>query len=192
MSPSFSTVVKISTSICRGVHWGASSINCRHYEPWGSERSSQENYEEQGYLSIFQMLKFYVKLHAYDCWKKVVASLSLSRRQVVFRTVFPKFSTSLEQLVSTLQQAWREYHTCYKVLTTLINRAVATKLTTQGCNNIVISRLYQWCWNNLVTSLIAASSVLQVVNSLCQTCSNSLVTVVTRLGITGLLQHAHA
>jgi hypothetical protein len=41
----------------------------------------------------------------------------------------------------------------------------------QGCNNIVISWLYRTCWNNLATSLIMSSNLLQVVNcSLFQTC----------------------
>jgi hypothetical protein len=37
--------------------------------------------------------------------------------------------------------------------TVMINKNV-TRLTTQGCNNTVISRLYRTCWINLVTSLI--------------------------------------
>jgi hypothetical protein len=45
-----------------------------------------------------------------------------------------------------------------------------TKLTTQGCYNIVISRLYRTCWNNVATSLIISTRLLQVVNSLFQTC----------------------
>ena len=45
-----------------------------------------------------------------------------------------------------------------------------TRLTTQGCNNIVISWLYRTYWNNLATSLIISTSLLQVVNSLFQTC----------------------
>ena len=47
---------------------------------------------------------------------------------------------------------------------------IVTNLTTQHCNNIVRSCLYQSCWNNLVTSLIVPSSLLQVVNSMFQTC----------------------
>jgi hypothetical protein len=38
-----------------------------------------------------------------------------------------------------------------------------TRLTKQGCNNIVISRLYRTC-------LIVSTRLLQVVNSLFQTC----------------------
>jgi hypothetical protein len=53
--------------------------------------------------------------------------------------------------------------------TVMINKNV-TRLTTQGCNNIVISWLYRTCWNNLATSLIMPSSLLQVDNSLFQTC----------------------
>jgi hypothetical protein len=40
---------------------------------------------------------------------------------------------------------------------------------TQGCNIIVISWLYRTCWNNLATSLIVSTRLLQVVNSLFQT-----------------------
>jgi hypothetical protein len=60
--------------------------------------------------------------------------------------------------------------TCYKVVLTSLmqswyNKNV-TKLTTQGCNNIVISWLYRTCWNNLGTNLIVSTRLLQVVNSL--------------------------
>jgi hypothetical protein len=51
----------------------------------------------------------------------------------------------------------------------IINKNV-TRLTTQGCNNIVISWLYRTCWNNLVTSLVISTKLLQIVNSLFQTC----------------------
>jgi hypothetical protein len=55
--------------------------------------------------------------------------------------------------------------------TVMMNKNV-TRLTTQGCNNTAISWLYWiWtCWNNLVTSLIISTRLLQVVNSLFQTC----------------------
>jgi hypothetical protein len=58
-----------------------------------------------------------------------------------------------------LMSFWRHYHTCHKVVQTSYdiqswyNKNV-TRLTTQGCNNIVISWLYRTCWNNLATSLI--------------------------------------
>jgi hypothetical protein len=62
---------------------------------------------------------------------------------------------------------------CYKVVSSLIqswyNKNV-TRLTTQGCNNIVISWLYRTCWNNLATSLIISTRLLQIVNSFFQTC----------------------
>jgi hypothetical protein len=45
-----------------------------------------------------------------------------------------------------------------------------TRLTTQGCSNIVLSWLYWTCWNNLATSLIISTRLLQVVNRLFQTC----------------------
>jgi hypothetical protein len=53
--------------------------------------------------------------------------------------------------------------------TVMINKNV-TRLTTQGCNNTVISWLYRTCWNNLVTSLVISTRLLQIVNSLFQTC----------------------
>jgi hypothetical protein len=37
---------------------------------------------------------------------------------------------------------------------------IVTRLTTQGCNNIVISWLYWTCWNNLATSLIILTRLL--------------------------------
>jgi hypothetical protein len=77
-------------------------------------------------------------------------------------------------VVTSLEQAWWHYQTCYKVVLTSLmqswyNRNVTT-LMTQGCNNIVISWLYQTCWDNLATSLIISTRLLQVVNSLFQTC----------------------
>jgi hypothetical protein len=43
-------------------------------------------------------------------------------------------------------------------------------LTTWGCNNIVISWLHRTCWNNLATSTIISTWLLQVVNFLFQKC----------------------
>jgi hypothetical protein len=104
--------------------------------------------------------------------------------------LFPVVVTSLEQAVNNLKQAWWHYQTCYKVVLTSLIRSWynknVTRLTTQGCNNIVISWLYRTCWNNLATSLIMSSNLLQVVNcSLFQTCWQ-LVT--TSLILSGLLQ----
>jgi ACR3 family arsenite efflux pump ArsB len=64
------------------------------------------------------------------------------------------------------------YQTCFKVvLTRLIqswyNKNV-TRLMTQGCNNISISWLYRSCWNNLATSTIVSTRLLEVFNSLFQ------------------------
>jgi hypothetical protein len=58
---------------------------------------------------------------------------------------------------------------CNKFDIVMIKKNV-TRLTTQGCNNIVISWLYRTCWNNFVTSLITSTRLLQIVNSLFQTC----------------------
>ena len=47
---------------------------------------------------------------------------------------------------------------------------LTASLTTRGCNNIVISWLYLTYWNKFATSLIVSTRLLQVVNSLFQTC----------------------
>jgi hypothetical protein len=81
-------------------------------------------------------------------------------------------STSLLQDVNNLEQAWWHYQTCYKlVLTSLIQSwysRTVTRLTKQGCNNIVISWLYRTCRNNLATSLIISTRLFQAVNNLWQ------------------------
>jgi hypothetical protein len=66
------------------------------------------------------------------------------------------------QVVTGLQTS------CYKYSHD-INKNV-TRLTPQGCNNIVMSWLYRTCWNNYETSLIISKRLLQIVNSLFQTC----------------------
>ena len=58
---------------------------------------------------------------------------------------------------------------CLSLIQSWYNKNV-TRLTTQGCSNIVISWLLQLCWHNLVTSLITSTRLLQFVNSLFQTC----------------------
>jgi hypothetical protein len=70
--------------------------------------------------------------------------------------------------------------------TVMINKNV-TRLTTQGCNNTAISWLYRTCWNNLVTSLIISTRLLQIVNSLFQTCYNTWEQAVRRQLVDGLL-----
>ena len=57
---------------------------------------------------------------------------------------------------------------CLSLIQSWYNKNV-TRLTTQGCSNIVIS-LLQPCRDNLVTSLITSTRLLQFVNSLFQTC----------------------
>ena len=52
--------------------------------------------------------------------------------------------------------------------TVMINKNV-TRLTTQGYNNTAISSLYRTCWNNLVTSLIISTRLLQIVTSSAKT-----------------------
>jgi hypothetical protein len=90
---------------------------------------------------------FYVCTHKLlQVRKQVVTNLFTSCQQLVFALyLFPVVVTSLEQVVNNLEQAWWYYQTCSKVvLTSLIqswyNKNV-TRLTTEGCNNIVISRL---------------------------------------------------
>jgi hypothetical protein len=73
--------------------------------------------------------------------------------------------TSLEQAVNNLTQTWWHYQTCHKVVLTSLIQSWQ-----QGCNNTAISWLCRTCWNNLVTSLIISTRLLQIVNSLFQTC----------------------
>jgi hypothetical protein len=92
------------------------------------------------------------------CWDNLATSLIIS--------------TTLLQAVNNLEQAWWHYQTCYKlVLTSLIQSwysRTVTRLTKQGCSNIVISWLYRTCWNNLATSLIISTRLFQAVNNLWQ------------------------
>jgi hypothetical protein len=82
------------------------------------------------------------------------------------------------------------YQTCYKVvLTSLIqswyNKNV-TRLATQGCNNIVISRLYRTCWNNLATSLIISTRLFKLLTACSKLVDNLGQAVRTQL-VDGLL-----
>jgi hypothetical protein len=69
--------------------------------------------------------------------------------------------------------------TCYKVvLTSLIQswyNKILTSLTTQGCNNIVISWLYLTCWNNLATTLLQLLTSSILVHNLGQAVRTQLV-----------------
>jgi hypothetical protein len=40
-----------------------------------------------------------------------------------------------------------------------------TRLTTQGCNNVVVCRLYRTCWNNLATSLIISKGCYKLLTT---------------------------
>jgi hypothetical protein len=90
------------------------------------------------------------------CRYKVCKNLFTSCRQVVFALLVP--SCCLEQAVDNLSQTWWHYQTCCKVvLTSLIQSWYSknvTNLTTQDCNNIVISWLYRTCYKVVLTSLI--------------------------------------
>jgi hypothetical protein len=88
------------------------------------------------------------------------------------------------EAVNNLEQAWWHYLTCYKVvLTSLIqswyNKNV-TRLITQGCYNnlyhdcigpqlitVISINCDRTCWNNLATSLIISTSLLQAVLTTC-------------------------
>jgi hypothetical protein len=68
--------------------------------------------------------------------------------------------------------AWWHYQTCYKVvLISLVqswyNKNV-TRLTTQGCNNIVMSWLNRSCWNNFTISLIISRRLLPTWHKHCE------------------------
>jgi hypothetical protein len=88
------------------------------------------------------------------------------------RWLFPVVVTSLKQTVNNLYvmldgiiRLVRRLHVLTTLLQSWCNKNV-TRFTTQGCNNTVISWVYRTCWNNLVKLWL-----LQVVNSLFQTCS---------------------
>ena len=96
----------------------------------------------------------------------------------IFSTTYVKISqlvasrsTSLEQL---FDNSWRQYQTRYNVVLTIV-----TRLSQSWQHMAVIILFYDKCiyhsyWNNLVISLMVPSSLLQVVNSLFQTCCNNL------------------
>ena len=111
-----------------------------------------------------------------------IASLPTSRRQVVFALLVPscqqvrnKLLTTcnnlvdISGLVARLFQQVRYSHDIIRPY-----NSIFTSLCRQPCKILVISWLYQTCWNNLVTSLIMPSSLpLQVVHNLFQTCYNN-------------------
>ena len=112
---------------------------------------------------------------------QLVASLYTSRQQVVFALLVP-----------SCHQVWNNLLTTCNIVADFVR--LVTSLIQQICYNHNITillqpcfvnletfllyryhsyyQLYRICSNNLVTSLIMSSSLLQVVNSLFQTCSN--------------------
>ena len=93
------------------------------------------------------------------------------------------------RLVTSCQQVWNKLLTTCNKLVDIVR--IVTRLFQQGCYNHDITILLQPCVvnlvtfllyydcirlvrNNLVTSLIMLSSLLQVVNNLFQTCDNKL------------------
>jgi hypothetical protein len=107
---------------------------------------------------------------------RLVASLPTSRQQVVFALLVPN-----------CQQVWNKLLTICNKLLTICNKLVDIiilvarlfqrvqyshditillwTLSRQPCNILVISWLYQTCWNNLVASLIMPSSLLEAVKA---------------------------
>ena len=115
----------------------------------------------------------HVKLKRTSCYKSANKLLQICS-QDVDKLCSHCLEKGLEKAVNNSQQAWCHYQICYKVVPTSLiqsryNKKV-TRFTTQGCNSIVISWLYRTYWNNLATTLIMPSSLLQVVNSSFQTC----------------------
>jgi hypothetical protein len=96
----------------------------------------------------------------------LVASLLTSRQQVVFALLVP----SCQQVWNTLFTTCNKHDGISDLFQGRSNKSDTVTMTTQGCTNIVISWLYQTCWNNLATSLLISTRLLQVVNSLFQTC----------------------
>ena len=99
-----------------------------------------------------------------------IVSLLTSRQQFVFSL-----------LVSSCRQVWNKLLTiCDNINLVDVIRLMTDTVVTillQPCNILVISRLYQTFWNILASSLLMPpSSLLQVVNSLFQTCCNNMGT----------------
>ena len=135
------------------------------------------------YLLLYQMILFLEKLNllkkngTYAKISQLVASLQTSRQQVVFARL----------VVTSCQQVWNKLLTTCNKHVHIIR--IVTRLFQQGCYSHDITILLQPCvvnlvtfllfhncirlvGNNLVTSLIMPSSLLQVVNNLFQTCHN--------------------
>ena len=137
------------------------------------------------YLVLYKIILFLEKLNllkkngTHAKISQLVASLQTSRQQVVFA-----------RLVTSCQQVWNKLSTTCNKLVRIVR--IVTRLFQQGCYshditillqpcvvNLVTFLLYHDCirlGNNLVTSLIMPSSLLQVVNNLFQICHDKLGT----------------
>ena len=139
------------------------------------------------YLVLYKIILFLEKLNllkkkngTHAKISQLVASLQTSRQQVVFA-----------RLVTSCQQVWNKLLTTCNKLVHIVR--IVTRLFQQGCYshditillqpcvvNLVTFLLYHDCIrlvrNNLVTSLIMPSSLLQVVNNLFQICHYKLGT----------------
>ena len=110
---------------------------------------------------------------------QLVASLQTSRQQVVFarlvkscQQVWNKLLTTCNNLVDTVRLVTRLFQqACYNHDITILLQPCVVNLET-----FLLSCLYQTCLNNLVTSLIMPSSLLQVVNNLLKACHDKLET----------------
>jgi hypothetical protein len=97
------------------------------------------------------------------CWNNLATSLKLLYINKLVTSCYlatcNKFDRIIGLVTRLFEQVW------YSRDTTTMRHA---SLTTQDCNNIVISWLYRTCWNNLATleCLVISTSFLQAVNNL--------------------------
>ena len=122
-------------------------------------------------LTVAHLAKHYTRKNLTTCSKSANKPLTSC-----VRTACYKLSTSLEQAVNNLWQACWYCQTCvtrlfqqgcYSHDTTILLQPCVVNLVT-SCYIMTVSDLLE----QLVTSLIMPSSLLQVVNSLFQTCFN--------------------
>jgi hypothetical protein len=127
-------------------------------------------------LNMIQHSPTHVKTHKLlQVCKQVVTNLFTSCQQVVVALLVPsccnKFGTSCYQLGTSLMALSDLSQGCPNKSDTVMMTKNVTRFTTRGCNNIVISWLYdRTCLNNLVTGLIISTRLLQIVTSFFQPC----------------------
>jgi hypothetical protein len=128
-------------------------------------------------LQVWRQTVLAILLYWHDHVQYTRKSLT-SCNKLSSQSACPKLSTSLEQTVNNLEQPCWYYQTCCKVVPTSLIQSwhnnIVTTLCHQHCNILVYHDCIRLnCSNNLVTNLIMPSSLLQVVNSLFQTCYNN-------------------